>query len=259
MMTAKVEESINYRMFELLDTNRDAVKVKALMESMRQHGWINSHPMSVFRNGNGKLKIRDGHHRFDVAQRLGIPVKYVVDDDDATVYELDKCTNKWSLQDCLVSFCRSGKIEYIKVKTYCEETGISLSHAAAMLSGCSAGSGNYHESFRNGTYMVNKNSNHAALVKELTLHCKNCGVKFYNTSLLTMALSRIVRVDQFDISRMKTKIKLFSSLMERKANLEQYLDMLEDIYNRQNRQKIPLKYLAIETAKERSVARRYAD
>jgi hypothetical protein len=251
MMAAKVESTNNFRMFELLDTNRDAIKIKALMESMKKHGWIDSKPMSVFRNGSNKLKIRDGHHRFEVAQRLGIAVKYVVDSDEATIYELDKTTNKWTLTDCITSFCRSGKIEYLKVKQYCDDTGISLSLAASMLMGQCAGSGNYHAAFRIGSYKVNHNSQHANIVKELVLCCKRAGVTFYNTNLLVMAFSKIAFVDQFDLDHMKSKIRLFPTLFEKKANLDQYLMLVEDIYNRQSRKKIPLKYLSIEKSRER--------
>lgn len=251
-MPAKILESNNYRMFELLAINRDVSRINTLMESMKNHGWINSKPMSVIQNGNGKLIIKDGHHRFEVAQRLGIPVKYVIDTDSSTIYELDKSTNKWSLKDCLTSYCRAGKIEYLKLKTYCDETGIGLGNAASMLTGQSAGSGNYQQLFRTGNYKTNPKSNHAEVVKDLVLCCKKHGIKFYNTDLLVQAFSKIAWVDQFSAEHMKNKIKNFAPLIEKKANLDQYLVMLEDIYNRKCQSKIPLKYFAMEKAKERS-------
>jgi len=52
---------------------------------------------------------------------------------------------------------------------------------------------------------------------------------------------------------MKAKIKSFHSMMEKKANLDQYLDMLEELYNRQSRSKVPLNFLAMEEAKRRNV------
>jgi hypothetical protein len=250
----KVMETNNYRLFELLPLNRDVVKTKVLMESMRKYGWINSKPVSVIQNGNGKLKIKDGHHRFEVAQRLGIPIKYVIDKDDSTIYELDSSTNKWSMLDCLTSYCRAGKIEYLKVKAYCDETQISLGNAVTMLGGQTAGTGNFYSGFREGRFKVRENCNHASVVKDLVLCCKNNGVKFYNHNLLTQAFSKIAWADQFDLSHMKSKIKNFTFLFQKKANLDQYLTMLEEIYNWKSRSTIPLKYFAIEKAKERSVS-----
>ena len=253
-MSLKILESNNYKMFELLSFNRDVKKVTALTQSMKLHGWISAYPMNVKPNGNGKFKIKDGHHRFEVACRLGIPVKYVTCNDAATIYELDKATNKWSMTDCLTSYCRAGKIEYIKVKTYCDETGINLSSAVSMLAGNSAGTGNYNQRFREGEYKINQKSRHAETIKDLVLCCKKHGIKFYNTNLLVQAFSKVAWVEQFSAERMKLKIKKFSPLMEKKANLDQYLTMLEEIYNRQSHSKIPLKYFAMEKAKERAAA-----
>lgn len=254
MSGEKVLESNNYKLFELLSFNRDVKKVNALTKSMEEHGWISAYPMNVKANGNGKLKIKDGHHRFDVACRLGIPVKYIICNDTSTIYELDKATNKWSMSDCLTSYCRASKIEYLKVKTYCDETGIGLSNAVSMLSGHTAGTGNFNQEFREGTFKVRENSNHAEIVKEMVLCCKKYGIKFCNTNLLVHAFSKIAWVDQFDLSKMKVKIKKFPFVIEKKANLDQYLTMLEELYNRQSQSKIPLKYLATEEAKKRSLA-----
>ena len=253
-MSEKILITNNYRLFELLPFNRDVKKIKSLSKSMTNHGWISAYPMNVIQNGNGKFKIKDGHHRFEVAQKLNIPVKYVVCTDSATVYELDKATNKWTLNDCLTSYCRSGKVEYMKVREYCEETGIGLSNALAMLYGHSPGTGNVGLLFRGGMFKINQNCNHAQIVKELVLTAKRSGVKFYNTNLLVHAFSKIAWVDNISIDRMKSKIKTFVYLIEKKANLDQYLAMLEEIYNRQSQKKIPLKYLAQEKAKERNVA-----
>lgn len=256
-MASKVLESNNYGMFELWEFNRDVTKTKKLTQSMKTHGWINSKPMSVVQMPNGKLRIKDGHHRFDIAQRLGMPVKYVIDTDNSTPNELYETYNPWSLLDSLTSYCRAGKEEYLKVRDYCEETRISLALAASMLIGESAGSGNYRESFRQGTFKVNPRSNHAEIVKAMILCMKKNGVKFYNNNLLVQALSKCVWLDDFSSDHLNSKIKNFAFMVEKKANLEQYLEMLEEVYNRQSRIKIPLKYLALEKAKERGLMNQY--
>ena len=108
MSKEQILTSNNPKLFELLSFNRDVNKVKKLTASMTKHGWISAYPMNVVMNGNGKFKIKDGHHRFEIACRLGIPFKYVICDDKSTIYELDGATNKWSTIDTLVSYCRDG-------------------------------------------------------------------------------------------------------------------------------------------------------
>ena len=136
----KIYETTNYEKFELLSFNRDVNKTKFLEASMKKHGWIDAYPMHVMRGQNGNLRIKAGHHRFEVAQQLSIPVKYVVSDDNSTIYELEQATNNWNLNDYLVSFVRSGHPAYDKVKRYRERTGISLIACISMLGGQSAGS-----------------------------------------------------------------------------------------------------------------------
>lgn len=247
----KLQESKNYEMFELLDFNRDVKKTKRLEASMKEYGFRGSTPLEVIRGGNGKLKIRQGHHRFYVARKLGIPVKYVVMEDDISIYQIESTVVSWNMRDYLESHCRAGLPEYLKIREYCDETGISVGHAVAMLGGNSAGTSNFSEKFKTGSYIINTQSQHANIVKEIILYMKKCNIEFYNTSSLVAAVSKVVFVKDFNPSHMKTKIKNFSGFISKKANVDQYLTMLEDIYNRQSREKIPLKFLADAISKER--------
>jgi len=231
--------------------NRDVKKTKRLEKSMLKHGWIDACPLHVIRNGSDKLKIKQGHHRFIAAQKIGIPIKYVECVDDATIYELEATTIRWSMEDYLTSHCRTGKKEYLKVRQYCDETGIGLNQAFSMLAGHAAGSGNFQREFKEGDYKVKGTSDHAGIVKDIVLCIKKYGVPFYNTSLLVKAISKIVWVTELSLPQLKSKIKLFPYLFEKKANLDQYLDLLEEVYNRQSRIKLPLKFLALEEAKRR--------
>jgi hypothetical protein len=252
MGKTRIYETTDYNRFELLSFNRNVRNTKALAESMRKYGWINSRPMDVFSSGNGKLIIRDGHHRFEVAQTLGIPVKYVICDDSASIYDLDISTNKWSLKDFLVSYCREGNHpEYQAIQDYCEETGVAIQIAISLLAGQLAMSNNFGSKFKNGTFQINRRSTLASDVKQLVLLCKSVEIPFYNTNYLVQAFSKIVQVEHFNMKQMKSKIKQFKSLFEKKALVDQYLEMLEDIYNRKSRVKVPLKFLANEASKKR--------
>ena len=99
-----ISKTKNYDRFDLHEINRPVKNTKKLELSMIEHGFIDAHPLHVITNGNGKLKIKDGHHRFMVARKLGIPVKYVVCDDAAGIHQLVETTNKWSLRDYLSSY-----------------------------------------------------------------------------------------------------------------------------------------------------------
>jgi len=251
-----VRETRNYGMFKLLEFNRDVQKIKNLEASFRNHGWIPAYPMHVIQaeDSTGKYIIKAGNHRFFVAKKLNMPVLYVVCQDEAEIFELEQATNHWKLKDYLVSGCRSGNLEYLEVKKYCEETGIPTGLSISMLAGQTAGGGNVTPKFKRGQFSVNKTSNHAQLVKEIVLLCKACEVPFYNKDLFVKALSRVLWVQDLDMKRLKSKIKLFGGDMKRKATLDQHLEQIEEIYNRNSTSKarLPLKFLALECAKQRS-------
>jgi alpha-glucosidase (family GH31 glycosyl hydrolase) len=248
----KIMQSKDYSMFDLCDFNRNVENTRFLEESMRRHGWIDAYPMHVVQNGNRKFKIKAGHHRFVVAQKLGIPVKFVLAQDSATIHELERSTRTWTVRDYLDSYCRMGKPDYQIVKDYCDETGIPILMAVSMLGGHAARSGNFTTQFKNGTYKVRHSSSHAADVKDVVIALKRYGIKFPSLVLFVGAISKAMFVEEFSADRFKAKARAFPGMFEKKATVDQYVEMIEEIYNRQSREKIPLKFLAEQKAKERN-------
>ncbi len=252
MASIKVCVTSDYEKFELHPFNRDVRKTKGLEESMRKHGWIDAYPMHVRRNGNGKFKIIGGHTRFTVARMLGIPVKYVVCDDDASIYDIEKGITYWNLEDYLVSFARVGKESYIRVLDFHRETGIGIADSISMLGGQTAGHNNFVHAFKTGAYKTAANT-HAYIVADIVKHCKQFGIPFSTNYLFVQALSRIVQVKGFKVAVLKHKIETFRFLMEKQPTLATYQEMIERVYNRKNNQTLPLAFLADKAAKERNV------
>ncbi|HBL23927.1 MAG TPA: hypothetical protein DDZ40_07385 [Deltaproteobacteria bacterium] len=252
-LAGKVFEDDNYRAFELLAFNRNVKKIKNLIRSMKKHGWINAYPMNVSQNGSGKFIIKDGHHRFEVAKMLGIPVKFIICNDESTVYELDQPVNKWTLEDHLVSYDRSGKPDYSRVRDYCERTGIGVIDATAMLVGNSAGTTSHAKSFKEGNFEVTDTTN-ANIVADIVLHCKKKGIKWAHTHNFVMALSRVVWLPEFSATRFKAKVTSFTYLVEKQPHNGAYLEMIEKIYNFKSSEKVPLKFPAELAAKGRAAA-----
>lgn len=252
-MSAKVLESNNYGRFELTEFNRNVKKTRHLEASMQKHGWIDAYPAHVIRNGNNRLLIKAGHHRYQVAMKLGIPIKYIECQDEATIHELEKASNKWSTQDFLDSFARAGKPAYLTVRDYQERTGIPLAACIALLAGYSAGTGCANKKFKDGTYRVG-NLSHSRVVESIISQARVSGYPYWNNTSFVNAVSKVCWAEGFSSEVMKDKIKTFVHFMKKQASGEEYLEMLESIYNRQSHEKIPLKFLAEMAAKKRNVA-----
>ena len=250
-MSGKILETNNYGKFEMLEFNRDVRNTIVLEESMKKHGWLDAYPMHVIRNNDGQLKIKAGHNRFVVAKKLGIPVKYVECKDEITIYELEKATVRWSLQNYLESHIRTGKTQYIKVREFKDKTGIQLSQCISLLSGEAAGSFNAAPAFKNGTYQLGDQT-HANIVADIILHCRACEIFWATNSSFVGAISKLVWAKGFDPIILKNKISTHRQLMVKQPSKQQYLTLLDSIFNYQSRVKIPLAFHADEAAKVRS-------
>jgi hypothetical protein len=249
---SKLYKTTDYTVFEMHEFNRDVNKTKDLERSMKAHGFIPAYPLHVVRNGGGQLKVKAGHHRLTVAQRLNIPVYYVVCDDAASIHELEKGTVGWSMSDYLTSYCRVGLPDYLEVRRYCAETGISITQAISMLGGQAAGSGNLNNLFKDGKFKI-KSRTHADQVAEIVLHMKSCGVSFCNYRSLVAAISKALYVPEVNAKQFMMKIKSHTYLITKQPNVQEYLKVLEELYNRQSKEKIPVAFLADEMAKSRNL------
>jgi len=73
----KILESNNYQKFVISLFSRNVIKTQGLEESMLKFGFLDVFPVMVRRLDDGRLEILEGHHRFEVACRLGISIKYL--------------------------------------------------------------------------------------------------------------------------------------------------------------------------------------
>lgn len=251
-MGVKIQISSDYDKFKMLPFNRDVKRTSYLEASMKRHGWIDAYPLHVVSNGDGTYKVKAGHHRLEVARELKIPIKFIICEDKASVYELEQASNRWTLMDYRDSFIRSEYPEYIKVKEYQEATGIGLSCAISMLVGLSAGSKGKDFAFKTGMYKVT-DTTHANIVGDIIIHCRNIGIEWANLDLFVKAISRLARADGFDASRLKKKLSTYSYMVEKQVNIAAYQKMIEDIYNRQSADKVPLMFNADKAAHERRI------
>lgn len=245
-------ESDDYDRFEMLKFNRNVEKIKNLTESMEMHGYLSAHPIHCVPSGNGKMKIKAGHHRFTVAQLLHIPIKFVISNDKATIYELEASTNPWSLKDYVTSHSRAGKEDYKELVQFCDETGIPVGPASSMLIGHSAGSGNSNKAIKEGTFKVADDTTHAKAVADVVEFMVALGIKWARTKYVVSAISKIFWADGFNPAILKKKMKAHKNMVEKRMSIESYVEMFDVIYNFRNPAPIPLKFRAEQAARERN-------
>lgn len=248
-----LQKTTNYSLFEVSNFNRDVTKTKKLELSMKKHGFIEAYPLHVVKN-KGKLEIKGGHHRFEVASRLGIAIPYVICTDKASIHELEEASNTWSMDDYLTSFVRMGDPDYIAVKEYKDKTGISTRQCMSMLGGEIASSGNHAKEFKNGEYSLSNDLTHAYQIAELVKVLNDAGLAFATKSNCVGSLSRIMSAGHADFDTLKKKIKTNILYIENQRTQDGFVDMWDEIYNRKTRgNRVPLAFLTNETMKQRAL------
>jgi hypothetical protein len=245
-------QTTEYQAFEMHVHNRDIHKTKELESSMIRHGYIPAYPLHVKRTKHG-FAIKAGHHRFHVASLLKIPIWFVITEDEADITDLENATNTWSSGDFIDSIVRGGNKDYEMLKCFKEKTGMSISNCASLLAGQSASSGNAVSSIRYQTFEV-KDVHFARRVADMILWLHACGIKHAKKSNFVGAISKVMRVEEFNDTQFKERVLTNLSEMKNCATEKQFIENISEVYNLRSRIKIPLVFLAQEKMTARNAA-----
>lgn len=237
-----IYETIDFSRFEDSPYNRDRSRSDDLMNSIQTYGFRDAGAIDCMHNhDNGKLRIRAGHHRLAVARELNIPIKYVISDDNMTIWELEKTSKAWTLLDYLNSFCNAGIEDYLTLRNYCNETGISITYAISLFTNPMRKGKHSPSSFKTGNFKI-INHEHAEVVKDIINQLKIV-ISFSNHQLFVRAISCSCYVPEFDQMYFKKKIIKYYYLLEQRSNFEKYVENIAYMYNYRNQHQIKLKNL----------------
>lgn len=172
-------------------------------------------------------------------------------DDSATIHELEKATNRWTVDDYLESHVRCGSEDYQKLKAYQRETGIPLGMCISMLSGESASSCNKLQAFKDGVFKIS-GQQHADEVKHVVLHCKGLGIEVNQN--FVAALSRCLRVQEFSIETFLARASSNRGEFKKCRTVNEQMRHFEEIYNYKShhQNKLALCFLADQAMQSRS-------
>jgi len=248
----KILTTNNYSLFVLSMFNRDIRRNRWLRESLLKFGWIPTRPLEVRRRNDGKLEIRNGHHRFELARELKIDICYGIVTDEATIPDLVITERPWSVWDSLCGHLRTGKSAYKALHEFQKKTGIPLSSCIGLMSGQMSGtSSNKLQQFKEGTYTVG-DMTLADMVGDIIILCQAAGVSFARNNYFVQAVSKICLAADFDPKMMMKKISRFSEFMVKQPSKQHYVKLLQEVYNRSSHTKVPLEFQADEAARQRS-------
>jgi len=244
-----LQKTKKYGMFTNTEDNRtvrlNTASRKRLRKSMQQHGYLPAYPIKCCRV-NGTLVVQDGQHRLAVAQELGLPVYYVVDDTQIDIPTIQGTQEKWKPRDYAESYAKRGNRHYQDLLEFADVYEIPLGVARQILGGnncCKiSGSGSSSNSilkFNMGRFEITSRDNAERVVDlyyglgKLNPKCK--------TRFLIGALFAFTQIEGVDDKRLLAHARRKPELICKYGSRDGYLDMLETIYNFGSRVHTPIR------------------
>lgn len=255
MASAKGSKSItttkNYRLFKISEENRslDLKKHRKLKDSMQEYGFLRSFPVVCSRNGDAHLVVKDGQHRLAIAEELGLPVHYVVEEVDFDIAVVN-CTPKgWTLRDYACKFAANGKKAYAEGLEFADSHGLPLGVAFALLAG-SCGFTNVKPRFIDGTYQI-KDRDWAHVVASTYVAMTRLSRTLNNARFLE-AVMAVCRIESFEPDRLIHGAEQCRDLLVSYSTRDAYIDLIERLYNFNRRHLVAIKIEAIKAMRSRN-------
>lgn len=234
----EVYKTNDYSLFSKLDGNRNVNKahLSRLKKSIKEESLCV--PIIV----NEKYQIVDGQHRFSCWEELMLPVYYIVVKgyELKQVQRLNTNTMNWKLIDYANSFCDLGNKHYCRYKEFKAKYNLGDYESIAMLQGNNKGSGKNFEKFRDGLFKITRWKKACEEAEQISRMSEV--YDGYKRRTFVFAMLHLLNHENFNLDQLLRKIKLQKSVMVDCTNTEQYLILLQKLYNYKQANKVNLLY-----------------
>lgn len=235
----KVQTTTNYTRFKPLRGNRsiNAAHKARLMQSMREN-----YRFTVI-IVNEKDEVIDGQHRLACAQELGLPVNFVrcngygLDD----VQSLNINSKNWTLADYMAGYCQMGKTNYMVLRDFKAKYKFGYHECIYLLTGVTSSmTGHNIDKFKSGEFVVNDLKLAEDFADKIVAL-----VEYYDGARrrsFIFAMARLLKNPQFSYERFVSKLSIQRSKLYHCSFIEQYIELIEKIYNHYTSDKVNLRF-----------------
>jgi len=237
----EIFETKDYSIFKFREDNRlvNANHVKKLAKRMSENGWLSTSVVTL----NGSGDVIDGQHRVKAAMSVGVPIRYKVSRGAGTdeMTEMNTLQKNWSPFDHLHKFVVRGNPNYVTFDNFVKEFPMFKYTEIAMLLNNTL-STIKRDTFESGEYVV-KNEKKAREWANYILELKPYFEKYYTKAIFVRAFIKIIsNKKEFVFDEFLHKVKLRPNKLVPCGTVEQYVEMIEDIYNYKRGSKVNLRF-----------------
>jgi hypothetical protein len=232
----QVHTTTDYFLFKPIEGNRNKnlLHINRLKKSMAE-----TYLFTVI-IVNEKYEIIDGQHRFDVIQELKLPLNYIVCNGYGLneVHILNQNSKTWTSDDYLDGYCKLGYKDYLKYKEFKELYGIGHYECMWLLNGSQLS--NPTQVFFTGDFKI-KNYNEACKIIEKIMLVEPYYEEWKRRSFI-LAMLQLFKNPNFELTEFLQKLKLQPTALSNCSTTNQYVSLIEEIYNYRRREKVNLRY-----------------
>ncbi len=228
----------DYSLFKFRGDNREKIErthIDRLKESIKSRNMLELRPIVV----NQEMEIIDGQHRLIAAKELGVDIYYQVKEDfKAEDIILMNISKTWGVGDYLNYYCQNGHEEYLKLREFIKEKGITLRVALVITMGKSK---NRMTEFKHGQYQfIAKEFGDTFDICWDTIHYikKMQNVQYVHSGKFWKALIIIINSPEFDREKWMENLKKMIDRVGPRVTTQEYVKMLADIHNWRSHSKI---------------------
>lgn len=240
-MDKSVHTTTDYFLFKPLGGNRSLNKIhlKRLKDSIAKNY------LFTFILVNENYQIIDGQHRFECIKELGLPLNYVVCKGYGLneVQILNQNSKNWNYDDYLEGYIDLGYKDYILYKEFKEKYKFDHNSTLILLSKPNQLSNQNQDhviEFREGKFKVLDYHYAEGIAKKIWL-LNGLYDGFLRRSFV-FAMIRLLKNPEFELTEFITKLKLQPSALTDCTTTDQYITIIEEIYNYKRREKVNLRY-----------------
>lgn len=222
----EVFKTKNYSIFKNLLGNRviDKTNLARLKNSMNDIGTIDI-PIIV----NENYEVIDGQHRLQACKDLNREVCYMVIKGCSLkeVHKLNTIGKKWGFYDYLEAYANAGLQDYQIAKRFVDKYKFGYVETLAMLGGCD------RIDFIDGKLKIKDYQD--AIQKAESIKMIAPYYSGFKRRSFVMAMLKCFDIEGFSIATFTQKLSIQRTKMVDCATLNQYLMLIEDIYNYKSR------------------------
>jgi ParB-like nuclease domain len=234
----QIYKTKNYDQFYLMEGNRtiNEKHVQQLIKSMTEEEAVS--PIQV----NERMEIIDGQHRYRALCHMKRPVYYYIikGADLKSVQRLNSYSKNWNTEDYMESYIEAGNLNYIQYKGFRDM--YKLPHTVNLMLLADAplnrGTGkNYHtdeQKFKDGSFKIkdiDKAIDVAMKIEELAPF-----TSIYKARSFVYALMKCLKNKEFKWKQFVHKCSYQQKKLVRCSNVEQYMEIIEEVYNYNSKQ-----------------------